>query len=135
MDEIRNSTLADWNTNGLNPGTYELTLKIRNNLGDTITSAKQIVLTSPQNGMADIELSKIILYPNPATETIQLSGQSFPTELELFNTNGESVLKEKIISPNQRIQIGALTPGMYFYRLPNSRANNFGKLVIVPGLK
>ncbi|MBL0103080.1 MAG: T9SS type A sorting domain-containing protein [Bacteroidetes bacterium] len=133
--EIRNSTLANWNTNGLTPGLYELSLKIRNNLGDSLSSTRQIVLTSGQNGIAELNSSENYIYPNPATDNIKIVSDNYPVEFELFDNTGKSIEKEIVNSSSQYIPMTKHSAGIYIYQLRDSKQVRLGKLLIQPSGK
>lgn len=69
---------------------------------------------------------KIILYPNPATETITVSlkktsiSTDEKTDIQLFSSMGV-LLKEISISQTTEINVSDLANGLYFIRLKNSQ--------------
>ncbi len=66
--------------------------------------------------------STISIYPNPAKDniTIQLADNSLlNTEAVIVNAQGKTVLKQKIQSINQLINISTLSQGTYFIKFEN----------------
>jgi len=68
---------------------------------------------SPKNTAEDL-----ILYPNPASNTIYLPASSDIARVEAFDLTGKKVYSEKIPQQNA-IQIDHLSDGVYFFRLLN----------------
>ncbi len=75
-----------------------------------------------------IDLSKtngpddLILYPNPASESVTLTGSSLtPDNIELIDAYGRNINVELLaIHPHSlRLAISALTPGLYFVKTKN----------------
>ena len=61
------------------------------------------------------------LYPNPANDFIVVSSTDDAVELFLiYNSLGQEVLRTKITSPQTRVDVSALQPGVYYLRKENS---------------
>ena len=63
-----------------------------------------------------IEISKIVIYPNPVKETIYLSNIT-ETEYEIFDILGKSISKGKT-SVNE-ISVNSLSKGIYILKIKN----------------
>ncbi len=105
---------------------------------DTITgqcSGDYCVMVTDANGCldsvcVDIPLStgtgniaagmgKITIYPNPSNGkfTLELSGSTGASLLEIYNVLGEKISNTKVVSKNTDINLSAQPSGIYFYRV------------------
>jgi hypothetical protein len=75
------------------------------------------------------KFSEIYIFPNPATDYISLYAQKFGpmSEIVIYDVFGELVLVAQTPSSEQRIDISALPPGIYFVRI----GERIGKFMIV----
>jgi hypothetical protein len=62
----------------------------------------------------------ISIYPNPASDKINIKGASIGSQILFYNMNGKLVLKEKITSNNNPIYIDYLPAANYSYQIINS---------------
>lgn len=78
-------------------------------------------------------MDHINVYPNPATDFFNIeidmgTGESY--ELNLYNSIGEKVQNYSLTSNNERIHLGEIVSGVYFYELINSKGEiGRGKLI------
>ena len=66
-------------------------------------------------GVNEDETTPLVLYPNPAKESIRIVGLEANTQVEIYNSIGELV-KVMSVSSDQEIGIRDLTPGLYMLR-------------------
>ena len=101
-------------------GTYEVTLISGNVCGESEYSK---MLTISSLGIAELTFgSRILIYPNPATDVINLKIDDFSDELEIeiYTELGQRLLyQQEYISGNTSItlDVQTLSTGMYFVRL------------------
>lgn len=73
--------------------------------------------------------SKVVVYPNPATNEIRLSGLEFngstPYEFTLFDALGRVLVKTTLATAQSTIHVDAVENGIYFYAITHP---TFGKL-------
>ncbi len=93
-------------------------------------NATYIATFSDKEGIDDLQLSHIAIYPNPATTKVTLDG--LPTDaivtifdlggrqIELFNTEGDQL----------SIDLGHYARGTYFVRISSSEGNAVRKLLV-----
>lgn len=70
----------------------------------------------------------IEIYPNPVSEYFNVSGLKGIAKLELYNSQGVSVLSKNLIA-NERIDASGLSDGVYFYTLTIDHQQQAGKLI------
>lgn len=84
-----------------------------------------IITTDLSTG--DISFMKnVALYPNPASEFIQISGLTDTEKYKLYNVLGEEVLRGEI-SENKKIDIKSVTKGIYFLKFEKGKTFKFVK--------
>lgn len=80
---------------------------------DGITAANNLALSLTENST-----SKVSVYPNPAKDLINITNHSGSvTEFEIFNIQGNSVLKGELSSGSQTISTRELNSGIYIVEL------------------
>ncbi len=82
------------------------------------------------DGIAENQLSKSMIYPNPATDVIRvkIEDKEFEGTLEILNTAGQVVLKQNV-NGKSAISVRGLEKGMYLYHLYNGKTVYNGKFV------
>ena len=58
-----------------------------------------------------------VVYPNPGTSSLQVKTYQKEWLVELFNLNGQLMIKQPVNADENTIDTQMLNPGMYFYRL------------------
>ena len=80
--------------------------------------------------VAESELNTIAIYPNPATDLVQVSGQvSDLAEVQIINTLGK-VVYEKVGGISQGINVSGINTGMYIFMLNDNGKRTTRKLVV-----
>ena len=74
------------------------------------------LITSNNNNL-DIPIKNAIIMPNPGTNHLELHTGIYPSELQLFNMNGQLVISENINKESSRINTQALKSGTYIWYL------------------
>lgn len=71
---------------------------------------------------ADVELNQIQLYPNPATENINIKGlQSQDYNYTIYNINGQKLLSSEI--NNNQVKVASLDSGTYILELWSNKSS------------
>jgi len=115
----------------LSAGTYTCTVTDAN--GCKNISSVTVKSTTGINNMA-ANAGNIIVYPNPnnGNFTIQLSGVSDKSSVEVYNTMGQMVYTGALASGNNTVDLNTKSNGVYLYRIISETGSliNQGKLVI-----
>lgn len=97
-----------------------------------------IIEIVPGGGKSEILAPQIVLFPNPASESIQLNvflpDSQTPADIRIFNIMGQEVLPSVPVINNQTITmpVNDLTPGVYYCALvQNNQSIAVHKLVVV----
>ena len=119
------------NRTGIPAGSYSVC--IEDNNGCQVCDSFQ--LSEPPTAIVDISFQLgIHLYPNPATEILNIDISSFSAneliELSLFNVTGELLRRYSIRQQNTNLNISDLAPGIYFAKIISEKSNN--KIAVLP---
>ncbi|WP_299761189.1 T9SS type A sorting domain-containing protein [uncultured Dokdonia sp.] len=94
--------------------TYQLTFTATDASGNTETCTQNLIIEEVLS-VQDVSIeSAISLYPNPATDVIQITSEIALTNVEVYNINGQLVLTS---NPVAEINISKLSSGVYFVTL------------------
>jgi len=105
---------------------------IRDNLGIAKTSMFSIDLCNagPATSVESfLYPSDLKIFPNPAKDKLSLQISEAIENLEIWNTNGELILRK--INPEKQLDISHLKNGFYLIRAMTNRAILSGKFVVV----
>lgn len=124
----------DWNTENMRvvPLCFDPDGSVDNGDSETITDA---INHSYQEGelISSVELitelSATEVYPNPATEIINLSGEDMG-HVELMDLNGRVILTSNKNSLNHQINIAGFQQGFYLLKLSNAEGSTIQTVVI-----
>jgi hypothetical protein len=85
--------------------------------------------TLSTNSNSIISDSELVVFPNPASDYLEIDNAKEYSSIKIFNTNGNVVLND-IITANQIIDISILKEGIYVYCLTGYSGVQNGKLII-----
>ena len=88
----------------------------------SITSFK-IECQAPSLGIENITYRSNI-YPNPATNKLNIATDDLPKYMEIYASNGQSVLKTRF---QNSIDVSSLTKGLYIFKLDFEHGSTFTK--------
>ncbi len=91
---------------------------------DTITQNVSIIAA----GLTDLENdSEIRIYPNPATDFIEIKSKSNYSSIIIIDVNGKLV--KEINNSNSKIDVSNLTKGVYFLKITNKNTSLIKKFI------
>jgi hypothetical protein len=94
--------------------TDSLTYAICDEAGTCDTAYILIFVAGPRySGLADLGLSELTIYPNPARSIISVSYSSTIETVSIIDITGRQVLQQDINKATAAVNIGALSPGVY----------------------
>lgn len=144
-------TTAEIVRNGNSQLNWAILLNTRDQLGNINTAVDNLVWSVlptisswPTNDLfsnptsinsEEQDLSHIDLYPNPAVNALTISFNSFQEriEIELFNSMGQTVLRNSIsvVSKTATVDLSGLTDGVYFIKITDSQQHQQLKKFVV----
>ncbi len=71
-----------------------------------------------------VQDAKILIYPNPATSSVNLSGLTGNESIYVYNTSGSLVKQLKVEREFVQIDLERLEPGMYYINVTGQDGNN-----------
>ncbi|MGJ8667773.1 MAG: T9SS type A sorting domain-containing protein [Patiriisocius sp.] len=83
------------------------------NIVDSCLSAPFEVTVNISLGLDNLENNQLIVYPNPAKNTLFVQNSSQIEEIEIYSITGKKVFEAKPKSNNTTIEVSSLTNGMY----------------------
>jgi PKD repeat protein len=115
-----------------NGDNYQVCLTTWNECGEN-TACQMLYLSSV--GMNENHDSPIMLFPNPARETVNIKAlESGPCVLFIIDPEGKTLLRlERSFIENETfaVSLGQIPPGMYFIKAATSKNVYFSKLIIM----
>ena len=84
------------------------------------------------NGTLNIDdnnVSKLAIYPNPASDIINIQNAENST-IQIFDITGKLLISRSNISNNAQIDVASLTTGTYFVKIANGNKFQTQKLII-----
>lgn len=131
--EISHSTLANWNTNGLLPGTYILKQVLTDNFGDSVEGYKAIELLPNPLGLHELSSQQTVsVYPNPSSGifSVRINSEESGTTIRVTDLQGRIVVNEtKISGGHFPLDLSAQGSGIYFLEISSGMKQQFVKLV------
>lgn len=87
----------------------------------------------PENlSVNSIESLVGVVYPNPATKSLTVEGESYVgSEIELIDMNGSVVLSQKMLTAIQSIQLDKVIPGIYTVKIMTQNSIDYHKVMVV----
>lgn len=129
--EVSHATLANWNTNTLQPGTYVLKLVLYANSGDSVEGFKIIeLLPNPLDVPSTVATNAAFMFPNPSAGhiTIELPAMPQDVTLHMYNAVGALVKAMPLTAKRTTLVLAELPEGIYAWRLTG--AAGAGTLVL-----
>lgn len=123
--EVSHATLANWNTNGLLPGTYVLKLVLHANSGDSVEGFKVIeLLPNPLDVPgSSVSAGGAVVYPNPSAGylAIALPVVHQDVTLHIYNAQGALVQAVPLTASRTELTLAGLPDGIYAWRLTGAQ--------------
>jgi Zn-dependent metalloprotease len=105
----------------LSPGTHTITMVATS--GTTVTRTFQLTIT-PSLGVEDVVKNQFVLYPNPASNVLNIKGDFDSNEsITIYNILGQTILKKTVTSNEESIDIASLAKGIYNVYFNNAKVS------------
>ena len=69
--------------------------------------------------------SAVLIYPNPTTDELDISGLEEPSEVTLYNTTGKLVKRYPSVDRSSRLDVRSLKSGMYLLKVSGSEVRTY----------
>lgn len=92
---------------------------------------KSMSLTTT-TGIADVDNSAISLYPNPASNMVEVSAQGVEgrATVAIVDLNGRTLMQQEGNAASYRFDVSGLAAGAYFVRMTGENVNAVQKLIV-----
>ncbi len=105
----------------LTPGEYRLYSSRKLEQDQVVTETSEI----PYNQ------TKIVVYPNPASDEITVTSDREINGIQLFSLTGRKIYQSKtVLNKTNKVKVGNLTPGIYFIHVLQEDNRHIQKIVI-----
>ena len=88
---------------------------------DPQTVAYTLNVTGSGLGVSDAQAEQVVLFPNPASDYLNISGPSVFTSATVYNVNGQKVISRGVFQ--NRLDVSELAAGMYIVELTAADGN------------
>ena len=86
---------------------------------------------NPGTGITSVKESQFVIYPNPASEYIDIQSDIYISELKIFAEDGRLVWsKTNMNTLNERISLSAFSAGLYFIQIIDNEGNAVKRKII-----
>lgn len=82
-------------------------------------------------GIDDVESLNVNLYPNPASRFVNVESADVISEVEVYNTLGQQVIRRNVNAASVQLDLGALTVGTYTLRIVSANGDQATRKFIV----
>jgi hypothetical protein len=136
-NKLNTSLIADTNYIDHVPGyqeyCYYVTSVFQLNNGFTCQSdSSNIVCAEVVNGIDDLDIGKIIIYPNPASDIVVFANEIPIIGMELFDFTGKKILYlQGSIEKEVTVDISELLPGIYIARIWSGDTFTIKKITVL----
>jgi len=101
----------------LNVGENEIDVVVTAENGSVFKTYRITVVRDLPNGIEDASDTSLRISPNPAHEQLIVSGLKGSGVLRVLDIVGRECIRQDILSENEYISIGSLSPGLYFIQV------------------
>lgn len=85
-----------------------------NTSGDLLAAGTALVIAeASSSSVVSLNTNKLTVYPNPATNVINLAGIEAGSEISIYNLSGQLVKQEVLNSVKEQVDISAMPMGTY----------------------
>jgi hypothetical protein len=106
----------------------------RANDGSGVKDSLQISISNQSTAISSFnkpaELKRIVVYPNPSTDYVQVQGDmEYPSAMRIYNMTGRLIREVKLESGEQQIDISGLQEGLFIIRISGKKDNRTGSFI------
>ena len=111
-------------------GFYSVTLEVANAFGTQRVTRSNFIRVIG-TGTNELSVQEFHLYPNPATEQVQIARQANePAQLTLMELSGKIVRDERIAGNSVTLSLQSIKPGIYLVQITGETTRIVRKLII-----
>jgi len=110
---------------------YSVRIQTKDSGGEVFS--KQFIINVSNEievGIESLNKIDVILYPNPAKDFVNIKSPNLEQVVCSFYTIGGCLIKEILISPQQKINVEDLNPGVYLVKINSNQCSQQSKIII-----
>ena len=107
-------------------GNYSLTVTDLNGCSSTDNI---VVISDPCAGVENVENSSVLVYPNPASDIINITSESTINEYQIYDLNGKLIVIDKLNSNQISISISKFADGIYRLKIVQDNSIEWVKII------
>ncbi|MEI6437008.1 MAG: T9SS type A sorting domain-containing protein, partial [Bacteroidota bacterium] len=130
------TTFVDVYPSSLVSGTFKyfVSTLYKNSVDNSILctpSSDTITVTFPHVGINELTNGQIMIYPNPATEIVNVKSNYTINRIDVMNYVGQTVyFNATVDAKTARINVATFTPGVYFVKVSTSEGMRMVKITV-----
>ncbi len=125
---IATTTELEYDDMGLEGGFYEYKIKAIYYFGESDFSAPAYVLIIV--GINDISANDFEIFPNPASDVVNVKSDYHVNSIEVLNNNGQVVYKHNIESSDFTVNVSTYERGIYYIKLETDQGIVLRKIAV-----
>ena len=80
-------------------------------------------------GVDGYELSQIAVYPNPASDIVNIQSTSIINGITIYDVQGRKIQATKVNSQTTEVNISGLNSGIYFFSIETDNGSSMKKVL------
>jgi hypothetical protein len=110
---------------------YTITAKAIDNSGNPVTSDPLLISVKNITGIEPLVKDALEIYPNPATDQLNIKSDIEFNDLKIFNLEGKLVCNQKFSNPSYYASVHLnMAKGIYLLDVSNSKTSKYSKFLI-----
>ncbi len=86
--------------------------------------------TTKKNGIEEVTDGKVVIYPNPASSNVHITGVETGATVSVVDKNGRTVSEYKVQNNSIQINVSEMAKGTYYLRVVGDHTNSIHKLIV-----
>jgi hypothetical protein len=108
-------------------GTYDFTVKAENTVGE---DTQELSILIDAVGIVETPLANISVYPNPAHDELNITGDVIPTTVRIYNITGQLMYETATCTAEMKISVSTMPTGVYFIEINSDKGSITRKIII-----
>ncbi len=128
-EQVYSSKLCEWDTDGIEPGSYVLRITMCDMEGESIEAVRVFNLEIPTRYKEE-KNNSFSVYPNPAQDYIKLNSPFSSYYIKIFDNTGKVVLKKQEVENEAFINVSNLQSGIYMLQILSDEGEKYYSKII-----
>jgi PKD repeat protein len=111
-------------------GVYSVSLTVANENGEDTKVKENYITVKPKTGITDISTDSFRIFPNPANDELNITGNIAPTAVRVYNITGQLMYETTQCTTAMKISVSSMSAGVYFVEIEADWGNVTRKIII-----